>query len=73
VRTSKTPLYKVARTPAEPERALPTVRASLKAEPETPAPYKIANAQPEIAVAAETQAVEAVSLDALVDTASSAS
>lgn len=67
---SKPAVYKVAATAGKPVQVLPTVVASAKVE--TPAPYRVANAEPEVAVAAETQAVEAVSLDALIDAAASA-
>jgi spore germination cell wall hydrolase CwlJ-like protein len=66
---SKRAVYKVAATAGKADKALPMVTAGVTAEPEAASAVRIADAQPEVAAAAEAQAVEAVSLDALTDAA----
>jgi spore germination cell wall hydrolase CwlJ-like protein len=70
VETPKPRLYKVAAVEPKTERATRTVQATFKSESETAAPalYKIARTA-ETAIPAESVAIEAVSLDTLVDTA----
>jgi spore germination cell wall hydrolase CwlJ-like protein len=66
-------VYKVAATAPKIERATRTVQASYKVEPEAPAPYRVANQDAEATPVAESAPAEALSLDAIVDAAVTAS